>query len=79
MAVTVLARIDAEDLARFRMADAVIESAKLLPNAYGRMEIEQAWVRYYQLREQFTEKYALPEDGQWDVALTTGAIVKSED
>ena len=76
---SILARLSPEDLARFRLADVRIVTAKIMPGAYGRGDIEDAYMRWYLLREEFQTTYGLPEHGLWDIALTTGAVIEADD
>ena len=76
MTTLVLARLSRADLHRYRVVDTKVDVAKLMPQVFGAQGVEDIYIRWYELRGEFAETYGLPEDGQWEIALSTGAVIR---
>ena len=78
MAATTVGKLNAEDLARWRLMQARDDAIRLAPSHYSRSEIEDAYLRRYQLYEDIVERYGIDDARVWDVSAASGVIIYGE-
>lgn len=76
---TLYGKLSDEDLARVRMADAKRRAMEIRPQAYGRDEIEQMYVKYFQLHGEMAERYGVPDTEDFTIDCWVGVLHRVED
>lgn len=78
MSATVVGRISAEDLARWRQICARRSAYQVSPTAFSATEIEQTEMALIRLMSEIVECYGLDDSRAWHVSQYTGMIFYGE-